>query len=106
MGREEIKERMGYVLQGRYLSKAGVSYNVDGEIVIRVDLHGMSKNIAQKTLNNLIVLFRFPFVIQVVHGYNNGIAIKSMISHELNNSKIVEKRSLPENPGVTYLKIA
>ena len=106
MGREEIKERMGYVLQGSYLSKSGVRVNDDGEIEIRVDVHGMSVNCAQRTLNNLIVLFRFPFIIQVVHGYNRGVAIKSMINKDLNNTKIMEKRSLAENPGVTYLKIA
>ena len=38
MGREEIKERMGYVLQGSYLSKSGVRVNDDGEIEIRIGL--------------------------------------------------------------------
>ena len=68
MGREEIKERMGYVLQGSYLSKSGVRVNDDGEIEIRVDLHGMSAQSAQRTLNNLIVLFRFSsaFTVEMI----------------------------------------
>lgn len=106
MKREEIMERMSYVLHGEYLSRVSTFKNGDGETVIRVDLHGMCKETAQKSLNNIIAIFRMPFVLDVIHGYNGGVVIKKMIREELKSSKISGFTSPAWNPAETLMKIA
>ena len=106
MKKEEIMERLSFVLHGEYLRRVATFENEDGETVIRVDLHGMCKESAQKSLNNIIAIFRIPFVLDVIHGYNGGVVIKRMIREELNSSKIQCCSSPGWNPGETLMKIA
>ena len=106
MKKEEIMERMSFVLHGEYLRRVSTFENENGETVIKVDLHGMCKESAQKSLNNIIAIFRIPFVLDVIHGYNGGVVIKRMIREELNSSKIKWCSSPGWNPGETLMKIA
>ncbi len=87
MKREEIMERMSFVLHGEYLNRVSTFRNEDGETVIKVDLHGMCRESAQKSLNNIIAIIRIPFVLDVIHGYNGGVVIKKMIREDLRSSK-------------------
>ena len=106
MKKEEIMERMSFVLHGEYLSRVSTFKNGEGETVIKVDLHGMCREAAQKSLNNIIAIIRFPFILDVVHGYNRGVAIKNMIREDLSSSKIQWCSSPGWNPGETLMKIA
>ncbi|MCR4851016.1 MAG: hypothetical protein K5870_07120 [Lachnospiraceae bacterium] len=106
MKREEIMERMSYVLHGEYLSRVTTFRNEEGETVIKVDLHGMCRESAQKSLNNIIAIFRMPFILDVVHGYNGGVVIKKMIREDLKSSKISGFISPAWNPGETLMRIA
>ncbi|MCR5475602.1 MAG: Smr/MutS family protein [Lachnospiraceae bacterium] len=106
MEKEEIMERMSFVMHGEYLRRVRVYDNENNEIVIKVDLHGMCRESAQKALNNIIAIIRSPFILDVIHGYNGGTVIKQMIHEYLKNSKIVGHRSPQWNPGETLLLIA
>ena len=97
---------MAFVLHGDNIHRVNVFRNEEDETVIKVDLHGMCKESAQKSLNNIIAIFRIPFVLDVIHGYNGGVVIKRMIREELNSSKIKWCSSPGWNPGETLMKIA
>ncbi len=106
MKQEEIMERMSFVMHGEYLSRVMISDNEDGETVIKVDLHGMCRESAQKSLRNIINIIRIPFILDVIHGYNGGTVIKELIYNDLKSPKIVGYRSPNWNPGETLLQIA
>ncbi len=105
MKQEEIMERMSFVLHGEYLRRVNIFTNEADETVIKVDLHGMCRESAQKSLNNIIAIFRMPFILDVVHGYNGGTVIKETI-YSLKSPKIREHRSPNWNPGETLMRIA
>jgi len=106
MKREEIMERMGFVLHGEYLRRVRVYCNEEDETVISVDLHGMCRESAQKSLNNIIAIIRSPFILDVIHGYNGGTVIKELIYNDLKSPKIKGHSSPNWNPGETLLQIA
>lgn len=106
MKREDILERMSFVMYGEQLRRVMVYDNENNDMVIRVDTHGMCKESAQKALNNIIAIVRSPFILDVIHGYNGGTAIKQMVQKDLKSPKIVGRRSPLKNPGETLLQIA
>ena len=106
MKQEEIMERMTFVLHGEYLRRVKIFKNEEDETVIKVDLHGMCRESAQKSLRNIIAIIRFPFILDVIHGYNGGTVIKEMIYGDLKSPKIREHRSPLWNPGETLMRIA
>ncbi len=72
----------------------------------RVDLHGKNRWEAKVLLRNIINLVRHPFTLDVIHGYNNGIVLKTMINSEEINPRIVGRRISDFNMGETYLTVA
>ena len=106
MKQDEIMERMTFVLHGEYLQRVKVFTNEEDETVIKVDLHGMCRENALKSLSNIIAIIRFPFILDVIHGYNGGTVIKEMICGDLKSPKITEHRSPAWNPGETLMRIA
>ena len=106
MKREEIMERMSFVMHGEYLRRVRVFDNENDEMVIKVDLHGMCRESAQKALSNIIAIIRSPFILDVIHGYNGGTVIKELICNDLKSPKIKGHRSPNWNPGETLLQIA
>ena len=59
-------------MHGEYLRRVRVFDNENDEMVIKVDLHGMCRESAQKALSNIIAIIRSPFILDVIHGYNGG----------------------------------
>ncbi len=106
MKQEEIRERMAFVLHGDNLKRVSVFRDDDEQTVVKVDVHGMCRESAQRSLNNIIAIIRSPFVLDVIHGYNGGTVIKEMICNDLKSRKIVSHRSPNWNPGETFLQIA
>lgn len=106
MKKEEIMERMSFVLAGEYLEKVRVHERANNEIVVQVDVHGMSANVARRTLTNIIAILREPFTLDVIHGFNRGVAIKNIIRTDLASNKIKWASSPNWNPGETFLQIA
>jgi DNA-nicking Smr family endonuclease len=106
MKREEIMGRMGFVLHGDYLRRVRIYCNEEEETIISVDLHGMCKESAQRSLKNIIAIIRSPFILDVIHGYNGGTVIKELICNELHSPKIKGHSSPNWNPGETFLHIA
>lgn len=75
---------------------------VDEELY--VDVHGLSCLKAQRLLKNAIALLRGnAVIIYVIHGYNNGIAIKQMLRNTQLSRRDYQTQHVDWNPGMTKL---
>jgi len=105
MGCEQIMTKLSFIMWGEDLNRFAVTVNEDGEIVIRVDLHHLTKKVAEKVLQSIISVNRFPFTLDVIHGYNHGTVLLEMIRNEFSHQRIQRIYSNSYNPGETYLVI-
>lgn len=94
-------EKMTFLMCGDDLCRIRTEQDEDGIIKVIIDLHGMSKKNAIRMITNIMVLFRFKFRLEVVHGYNHGTAIKEYIYNEL--SPIPKPTYLSINELFKYL---
>ncbi len=78
----------------------------NGKPLIIINLHEMKCCEARRTLNNIINLVIGPCVIDVIHGYRHGTAIREMIQTNLSSKRIQSRNINPRNPGETFLNIA
>lgn len=72
---------------------------------IRVDVHGLTKSVAKRFINNIINVIRDAFNLLVVHGFQHGNVIREMLRSEFWNPKVCSLHEVISNPGVTYLVI-
>ena len=72
---------------------------------VTVDVHGMGCLEAKAFLKNVIALFRNAFKLVVIHGYNNGTAIRDMVRREKLSSKVTAVHSWYWNDGVTEMDV-
>lgn len=71
---------------------------------IRVDVHGMSKNKALHFIQGILLLNDSDnFVIEVVHGYHGGTAIKDALTSEFHTRRKCRLQRTHRNPGITKL---
>ena len=72
--------------------------------IVKVDLHGLRQEEAIKVINRaLAAADSATYQIQVIHGYNRGTRLRSMIYEEYRYEKKI-KRIIPgDNPGITIL---
>ncbi len=76
------------------------------ENTITIDLHYLTIKEAEKLVKNTIALTGGEYKMDLIHGYNNGTALKEFI-HNTNISSRVQKKVSPQwNPGLTELLIA
>ncbi|MBP3196034.1 MAG: hypothetical protein J6N21_03410 [Butyrivibrio sp.] len=87
-------------------SKEDMSRIELSESGIVVDLHGKHKGEAKRLINNIINIVNHPFIMDIIHGYNNGLVLKKMIHEERINSRVKGKYSNSYNYGETFLVIA
>lgn len=106
MSREQILDKMTFILNKDELSRLNVEIGEDGNPFIKLDMHGYSIAKAKAILDKTILLNREAFNIELIHGYNKGIAIKKMLLSDYSNKRIIRKRSYNENPGLTFMQIA
>ena len=72
----------------------------------KVDLHGKNRWEAKILIRNIINMVNHPFTLDVVHGYNHGIVLKTMINNEDINPRIISRKVSDYNMGETYLIVA
>lgn len=104
MNTEEITKKMRMIMTEQELSKIRIMETGE-QVVVTVDLHGLSCSEARRFINNTICLIKQSFVFRIIHGYNHGTALKDMIWDNLANSRVKEKKNDLCNPGLTYLSI-
>lgn len=71
---------------------------------VKVDLHGLRREEAMKAIDQAIAAAdSTTYQIQLIHGYNRGTSLRTMIYEEYRYEKKV-KRIIPgDNPGITVL---
>ena len=71
---------------------------------VKVDLHGLRQQEAIKVIDRAIAAAdSTTYQIQLIHGYNRGTNLRSMIYEEYRYEKKI-KRIIPgDNPGITIL---
>lgn len=71
---------------------------------LEVDIHGMSTVEAKKSLEKALVnISSIVKELRVVHGYNTGDSLKTMVTKELKSKKIKNKMPDMFNSGATIL---
>lgn len=104
MKKEQLQDLMTYILKKDELNRIRITTDEDGLFRITIDMHGWNVKKSKAVLNNIILLNKTAFNLDVIHGYNNGLEIKKMLFNEFSSSRIEKKRSYNENPGLTYFK--
>ena len=75
-----------------------------GEPFVKIDLHGLRQEEAIRVIDRAIASADpSTYQIQLIHGYNRGTSLRSMIYEEYRYEKKV-KRIIPgDNQGITIL---
>ena len=73
---------------------------------ITIDLHYLSCKDAEKLVKDTIALTSGSYIMEVIHGFNGGTALKqTMYNHTISN-RITKRTSPAWNPGITEFAIA
>lgn len=75
-----------------------------GEPFVKIDLHGLRQEEAMRMIDRAIASAGpHTYQLQLIHGYNRGTSLRSMI-HDWYQCDPKVKRIIPgENPGITVL---
>ena len=101
-----VSSRLKMVLTEDELKRVTVQEKPNNGIRIIVDVHGMKCYLVRRFINNIINVAMTAFQLVIIHGFNHGTAIKSMLEQDFSNRRIFEQYSDPFNRGVTHMKIA
>ena len=101
----KIETNLRFILREDELRRIEITEDA-GTTTVRVDLHEMHVKEARLFLKNIIAVSRNDFILEVIHGYNNGTALKTMVLHEMENKRITDRNGIKNNPGRTELRIA
>lgn len=106
MGCEQIFDRMTFILNRDEFGRVKVYKDVDDVAVLQLDLHLMTKDAVRMLLDKTILMMRFPFRLDLIHGFNNGVVLKNLIKYEYINDRITAIYTPDYNPGRTILEVA
>lgn len=102
----KIISLLTYVVPQKHIGSVSVDFDEFGVPIIQMDLHGYTKNECAKVLKNILLLLKFEFTLDLIHGYNHGTVLLEYIHNELKDPRIVNMYSHPYNPGETFIEIA
>lgn len=101
-----IETSLRFILKEDELKRINITEDKTGTATVRVDLHEMHVKEARHFLKNIIAVSRKDFLLEVIHGYNNGTALKTMVLNDMENKRIKDRSEVRNNPGRTMLNIA
>ena len=99
-------DKVAFLFPGDEGRRISIIETPSGNILVSIDVHGMTRRQAERSIRNLINLARCPFTLTIIHGYNHGTAILDMVRTKHISSHIKGRYADNYNPGVTYLAIA
>lgn len=103
MSEKGMRWRLGSIFTEDELRRINVH---EGDLPsVTVDVHGMGCLEAKTFLKNVIALLRGAFKLVVIHGFNNGTAIRDMVRREKLSSKVTAVHSWYWNDGVTEFDV-
>ena len=75
-----------------------------GEAFVKIDLHGMRREEAIPVIDKAIAAAdSTTYQIQLIHGFNRGTSLRTMIYEEYRYEKKVKRIVPGDNPGITIL---
>ena len=87
------------------LSNINIFYD-ENNIRYQINLHGFSKKQAYFVITTIIKLTRENFTLDLIHGFNHGTVLKSMIYKDIHSPRIIKKYCNQWNPGETFIELA
>ena len=102
---EELRVRLEFALPADEKNRITLENGTDGITDVTLDVHGMPCSKVQRLIRNMLNLARQRFRLTVIHGYNHGTAIKSMLP-TIRNQHIVEMHEDTWNQGRTHILVA
>lgn len=103
MGYDQFMKRLEFVVYGENKWRVKVKKTRNGDPEVTYDAHGQSVKEAKRTIENIVNSSLSPLQLTVIHGYNHGTAIKSMLNEEKFSGRITKKTSPTNNPGLTKM---
>ena len=98
--------RLGMILTQEEIKRIIFKLDAEGRDEITMDLHKLTVKEAKRLIGNVIAIERGECNMNLIHGYNHGTAIRTMIMDDLNSPRIRAKSREMRNPGLTRIKIA
>lgn len=102
---EQMRYRVSFILYGENLRRVFIYRDDEGKMIVRVDLHHMTQRQVEKVIHDIILMNQESFILDLIHGYNHGTALKNMILNLVSNKRIEKKWVNPWNMGETFLEI-
>ena len=108
---EATKQRLGLIMTQEDLERLTfLDFGEKGEEMglkteVLADVHGMTKKDATRFLRNLVRVTRDTFWLVVIHGYNNGHAIRDSIRKEGFDPRAGMPYEVIDNAGRTFFDI-
>lgn len=74
-------------------------------MALELDVHGYSVKQTIHLIQRTIVANPKCTCIEIIHGYNNGCALKDVLMHKINihNKRVLKTYPVPFNSGRTYI---
>lgn len=102
---DRLAKRFNALFSNSELSRLTI-FETNGEVTVKLDVHGFSQFQAKRFIQNVINLSLGEcFTLTIVHGYRHGVAIKTMLEG-YTHTHIIQKYYDSQNPGVTHLSVA
>lgn len=101
-----VLKRLSFVFKQSDFERVFVYKDTVGRLNVDVDVHGLSTREANRFINNIINIIHMDCRVTIIHGYNHGTAIRTMLEGQFNNNHVKKRQIDPINPGRTLLLIA
>ena len=105
MKKEIILNIMSLILTEEEMNRINVEVKNSDKTIINLDLHGLGCKQAKRLVKNVISVNRGPFLLNAIHGFNHGTALKTMVNSIDLGERVVYRSSPKWNPGQTFIKI-
>lgn len=107
MSNETLRQKLNFVIYGDNEWRL-YDFTVDGNGIpnIRLNVHGMTVREAKVFILNVVNVIRGRMVLEVIHGFNHGTAIRDMLAGENFSGRLTERSCPGRNPGMTNMRIA
>ena len=106
MSYEQFETRLGFIIYGDNKWRIRIRKTETGIPEVTYDAHGQTVKEAKRTIENIVNGRFSPLRLNVIHGYNHGTAIKSMLSEETFCGRLTERNTPKNNPGITKMVIS
>lgn len=105
MNNESLLKNIYFVVFGNDRWRIKVKTDKYGVLNVIYDAHEQSVADARRTIRNIVNISRMNFRLIVIHGHNNGTAIRDMLWHEDFRGKVTSISSPCDNMGKTILRV-